>query len=73
MLEEEVNQPEALEEIVEKLGLWNFESILKQPRRMFYEYNTLQSKFIKYKWLIWIGYKLGFLPKTFYVKYTKKI
>lgn len=73
MLEEQINVPEGLEEITEKLRLWNFENILKQPRRMFYEYNTLQSKFIKYKWLIWIGYKLGFLPKTFYVKYTKKI
>lgn len=73
MLEEPINEPDCVKEIKERLDLWDYDVIMMTPRRMFYEFNTYQKTFIKYKWLIWIGYKLGFLRKTFYVKYTKKI
>lgn len=73
MLEEEIKEPDFIEEIKERLDLWDYDVIMLAPRKMFYEFKTLNKQFVKYKWLIWIGYKLGFLPRTFYVKYTKKI
>lgn len=72
ILEDQIQEPVCVEEIKERLDLWDYDIIMMAPRKMFYDFKTLQSKFIKYRWLIWIGYKLGFLPKTFYVKYTKK-
>jgi len=76
ILNEKPKEPESIYEILDKIGLDKsgiWESILKRPRKMFYEFNTYQAKFIKCKWLIWIGYKFGFLPKTFFEKYTKRI
>lgn len=74
ILEEKINEPECVIEILDKLDMnywYSYNSI--QPRRMFWEFKTYKDKFVKYKWLIWVGYKLGFLPKTFFEKYTKKI
>jgi PP-loop superfamily ATP-utilizing enzyme len=72
IIEDKISEPtEVVKEIVEKLNV-DYPEVMSRKRRMFYEFDTYNDKFIKYKWLIWIGYKLHFLPKTFYTKYTKK-
>ena len=43
------------------------------PRKMFYEFQTYQKTFRKYRWLVKIAVKMGFLPETFYRKYCQKI
>lgn len=50
---------------------WN--KILDRPRKMFYEFQTYQKTFRKYRWLVKIAVKLGFLPETFLRKYCAKI
>lgn len=42
-------------------------------RHMFYEFKTYQKIFRRLRWLVKIAVKLGFLPETFYKKYTQKI
>jgi hypothetical protein len=43
---------------------------MKMPRRYFSEFDTYHKSFRKYKWLLWVGLKLGLIPYTFYKKYT---
>jgi hypothetical protein len=47
-----------------------FEGILKSPKKTYKDFQTYHSMFKKWKWLFWILTKLGFLPYTFYKKYT---
>lgn len=72
ILEQTTPEPtEVINEIVERVGIFDFNRIMQEPRRMYTDFKNNKLKFKKYKWLIWLGYKMHFLPKTFYVKYTK--
>lgn len=42
-------------------------------RKMFYEFHTYQKTFYRLRWLVKLAVKIGFLPETFYKKYTQKI
>lgn len=47
-----------------------FDEILNQRKKTFKNYKTYHSMFKRWKWLFWILMKFGFLPLTFYKKYT---
>jgi hypothetical protein len=47
-----------------------FDKIMRAERRFFTEFSTYHGAFRRWKWLLWIGVKLGLLPYTFYKKYA---
>lgn len=67
--------PALVEEIRVALGMSEEEYIEMEllPRKMFYEFNTYQKTFRRWRFLIWIGVKFGWFQKTFYEKYTRKL
>lgn len=76
ILEDPIQEPvEVVDRILAKLNLRqvDFVQMLQKPRRLFTDFNTYHGQFVRYRWLIWLGYKLGFLPKTFYAKYTRRL
>jgi N-acetyl sugar amidotransferase len=63
-----------LEEVKKRLAFTGeeFEAIMNLPKKSFKDYKTYKEKFEKMSWFFWILYKLNFVTKSFYVKYTKK-
>ena len=58
------------------LDIFTVDQLHKIPfvdRKMFYEFQTYQKTFRKYRWLVKIAVKMGFLPETFLRKYCQKI
>jgi hypothetical protein len=72
IMEDRVYPPDFVDEIMDALNINHIylNDILCYPRQMYTDFDNYHKKFKKYRWLIYIGYKLHFLPKTFYVKYT---
>lgn len=58
--------------ILMRLGISRpiFDEIMKQPVHTYKDFKTYHSMFKRWCWLFWILMKLGFLPFTFYKKYT---
>ena len=48
-------------------------NIMGSERKMFYDFKTYQKTFRRWRWLIKLAVKAGFLPETFSKKYTQKI
>jgi hypothetical protein len=65
---------DVLEEIKKRLDLTNeeFEEIMQRPNKTFRDYQTYKQVFEKYRWFFWILYRLNMVPKSFYMKFTRK-
>jgi len=63
-----------IEEIKKRLGFTDeqFEAVMALPRKTYRDYKTYKQTFERLKWLFWIMYKLDLVPKSFYLKYTRK-
>ena len=63
-----------LDEVKKRLYLSNgeFDQIFKLPLKTYRDYRTYKHTFEKMRWLFWCMYKLDLVPKSFYMKYTKK-
>lgn len=63
-----------LKEIKKRLDLTddNFHALMKAPKKSFRDFKTYKQVFEKLKPIFWILYRLNFVPKSFYEKYTKK-
>jgi len=59
-----------LKMIEDKLGV-TINEIMSYPKASREGFESYHKTFKKYKWLIWIGVKLGYFPRTFYTKYCK--
>jgi N-acetyl sugar amidotransferase len=66
--------PGILEEVKKRLNLSDdaFEKIMAQPRKTYRDYTTYKQTFERMRWLFWIMYQLDLVPKSFYMKYTRK-
>jgi hypothetical protein len=66
--------PGILEEVKKRLGLSHdeFENIMALPKKSYRDYHTYKQTFEKYRWFFWMMYKINCVPKSFYLKYTKK-
>jgi 7-cyano-7-deazaguanine synthase in queuosine biosynthesis len=56
------------EKVYAKLGMTTEIHSLPHTYR---DFKTYKQTFENLKWLIWVGVKLGFMPRTFYTKYCK--
>ena len=63
-----------LEEILKRLNIseTQFEEIMKAPNKSYRDYETYKQRFERMKWLFWTLYKMDLVPKSFYLKYTRK-
>ena len=76
---EKIKQPKPfdssiLEEVKKRLGLKDgeFEQIMSLPKKTYRDYKTHKQAFERMRALFWVMYKLNMVPKSFYMKYTKK-
>lgn len=74
MAEPIVQDPEILELVKKRLGFSSaeLEKILDMPSRDYTEFETYKRTFERLSWLFWVLYKLDRVPKSFYIKYTKR-
>jgi len=63
-----------LEEVKKRLNLSDatFAEIMARPKKSYRDYVTYKETFERMRWLFWIMYRLDLVPKSFYMKYTKK-
>lgn len=74
-LEKPIHVPEGiLEEVKQRIGFTDgeFDSIMGLPKKSYKDYPTYKDVFYRLKPLFWLFYKLKLVPKSFYIKYTKK-
>lgn len=66
--------PGILEEVKKRLSLTQeeFELIMNLPKKDYRNYKTHKQTFERMRWFFWVMYKLNLVPKSFYMKYTKK-
>ena len=63
-----------LEEIKKRLGFTTaaFDSIMATPTKSYRDYKTYKQLFERLRWMFWAMYKLDLVPKSFYMKYTRR-
>jgi hypothetical protein len=63
---------EEVEYVKKRLGFSNeeFENLLKLPKKTYRDFKTYKKTFERMRWFFWLMYKLGRVPKSFYLKYT---
>lgn len=63
-----------LEEVKKRLNLTDdeFDSIMAAPKKSYRDYETYKQRFERLRWMFWAMYKLDLIPKSFYVKYTRR-
>jgi len=63
-----------LEEILKRLNIseTEFESMLLAPNKTYRDYKTYKQRFERMKPIFYMLYKMNLVPKSFYIKYTKK-
>jgi hypothetical protein len=63
-----------LEEVKKRLNFTDeeFDRIMALPRKTYRDYRTHKQTFERLRWLFWAMYKLNMVPKSFYLKYTRK-
>lgn len=66
--------PTILDEIKKRLDLKDdeFERMMSLPRKTYRDYTTYKETFERMRWFFWLMYKLDLVPKSFYMKYTRK-
>lgn len=62
-----------LDRVLEMFTVEQIKSLPQGDRKMFYEFQTYQKTFYRWRWVVKIAVKLGFFPMTFYKKYCQKI
>lgn len=74
-----INEPKPfdvniLDEVKKRLNVSDdaFEHIMALPRKTYRDYATYKETFERLRWLFWAMYKLNLVPKSFYLKYTRK-
>lgn len=65
---------EILEEVQKRLNLTDpaFAALMARPRKSYRDYKTYKERFERMRWLFWVMYRLDLVPKSFYMKYTRK-
>lgn len=63
-----------LEEIKKRLSITDeeFEMMMKAPNKSYRDYKTYKQTFEKMRGFFWLLYKADLVPKSFYMKYTRK-
>ena len=63
-----------LEEVKKRLNFTDeeFGLVMARPKKSYRDYVTYKQTFERMRWLFWIMYRLELVPKSFYMKYTKK-
>jgi N-acetyl sugar amidotransferase len=63
-----------IDEILKRLNLseQEFEDIMKAPNKTYRDYKTYKQRFERMKPIFYMLYKMDLVPKSFYLKYTKK-
>ena len=63
-----------LAEIKKRLGVSDaeFEQIMNLPCKTYRDYRTYKQTFERLRWLFWGMYRLDLVPKSFYLKYTRR-
>lgn len=66
--------PALLEELKKRLNLTDgeFNAIMEQPNKSYRDYKTYKQTFERMRPLFWAMYKLDLVPKSFYLKFTRK-
>jgi len=49
-----------------------FDDIMSLPPKTYRNYKTYKQTFEKMRWFFWMMYRLDLVPKSFYMKYTRK-
>jgi N-acetyl sugar amidotransferase len=74
-LAEPINEdPQIVQMVKKRLGFSDeeFEKVMNLPHREYTEFKTYKRTFERLTWLFWALYKLDRVPKSFYLKYTKR-
>lgn len=63
-----------LEEVKKRLHFSDgeFEDVMARPRKSYRDYKTYKEAFERLRLLFWVMYKCDMVPKSFYLKYTKR-
>ncbi len=63
-----------LDEILKRLNLTQqeFDDIMKAPNKTYRDYKTYKKRFERMKPIFYLLYKIDLVPKSFYLKYTRK-
>lgn len=71
---EKTFDPSILDEVKKRLGFTDdgFEAVMARPRKTYRDYRTYKELFERLRPLFWAMYKLDLVPKSFYLKYTRK-
>jgi N-acetyl sugar amidotransferase len=67
-------EPELVEYFKKRLELTSeeFDAIMNLPLKTYHDFKTYKKTFERMRPFFWIMYKMNFVPKSFYVKYTSK-
>ncbi len=63
-----------LDEVKKRLGFTDeeFQAVMDLPPKTYRDYRTYKRTFERWRALFWVMYKLDMVPKSFYLKYTRK-
>lgn len=66
--------PDILDEVKKRLGFSDaeFAAVMEKPKKTYRDYRTYKQTFERLRWFFWGLYKLNLVPKSFYMKYTRK-
>jgi N-acetyl sugar amidotransferase len=66
--------PGIIEEVKKRLNFTDeeFEQVMALPKKSYRDYRTYKQTFERMRPLFWVMYKFNMIPKTFYLKYTRK-
>jgi N-acetyl sugar amidotransferase len=67
-------EPNTVELVMKRLGFSReeFDALMKLPKKTYRNFQTYKKTFEIMKPFFWLMYKLNYVPKSFYVKYTQK-
>jgi imidazoleglycerol phosphate synthase cyclase subunit len=67
-------EPDLIPLVKKRLGFSDkeFEDIMTLPYKTYKDFKTYKKTFERLRPFFWLMYKLNYIPKSFYVKYTKK-
>lgn len=65
---------ELVELVKKRLGYSDkeFDDLMNAPRHTYRDYKTYKKTFEKMRWFYWVMYKMDLIPKSFYLKFTRK-
>jgi len=65
---------EIVEEVKQRFGFRDEElnEVMNLPQKTHHDFKTYHPLFKRYRWFFWLCMKLDLVPKTFYLKYTRK-